>query len=551
MKRAIFRAILASSLALLFVATVVAVLLAIHLSEKSAETSLMHLAEDISATFETGAFPFTGTKLGDTRLTHIAADGTVLEDSEAALPIENHANRPEILRAKVDGFACLLHKSETLGNAALYCAKRLHDGTFLRLSRPLESVSGWFIKFAALLTPVLLIALFLCARIARKLSNRITAPINAIDLEKPLEDKSFLYDELSPLLTRIDKQNKEIEKRIEEIHLRASEFGALTQSMTEGIFLLTPEGRIASANRSAQKLLATTDSLIGKSFEEIDRNSFLAIRANKIAATGFYQEREVAGRFLRLHVSAVRTEEKITGFIVLLTDVTQEKLSERMRQEFTANVSHELKTPLQSIAGSAELLETNLARAEDVPLFARRIVRETQTMSRLIEDIIFLSRLDEGVGRGERQSVNLREVTEEVFGMLERKALERHVTLNMDVDSAFTYSGFRTHFVELIRNLAENAVKYNREGGFVTVSVTKKENTLILRVQDSGIGISREDLPRVFERFWRADTSHSKTVKGTGLGLSIVKRIALFYRGSVAVESDVGVGSTFTVRLPL
>ncbi len=551
MKRAIFRAILASSLALLFVATVVAVLLAIHLSEKSAETSLMHLAEDISATFETGAFPFTGTKLGDTRLTHIAADGTVLEDSEAALPIENHANRPEILRAKVDGFACLLHKSETLGNAALYCAKRLHDGTFLRLSRPLESVSGWFIKFAALLTPVLLIALFLCARIARKLSNRITAPINAIDLEKPLEDKSFLYDELSPLLTRIDKQNKEIEKRIEEIHLRASEFGALTQSMTEGIFLLTPEGRIASANRSAQKLLATTDSLIGKSFEEIDRNSFLAIRANKIAATGFYQEREVAGRFLRLHISAVRTEEKITGFIVLLTDVTQEKLSERMRQEFTANVSHELKTPLQSIAGSAELLETNLARAEDVPLFARRIVRETQTMSRLIEDIIFLSRLDEGVGRGERQSVNLREVTEEVFGMLERKALERHVTLNMDVDSAFTYSGFRTHFVELIRNLAENAVKYNREGGFVTVSVTKKENTLILRVQDSGIGISREDLPRVFERFWRADTSHSKTVKGTGLGLSIVKRIALFYRGSVAVESDVGVGSTFTVRLPL
>ena len=551
MKRAIFRAILASSLALLFVATVVAVLLAIHLSEKSAETSLMHLAEDISATFEKGAFPFTGTKLGDTRLTHIAADGTVLEDSEAALPIENHANRPEILRAKVDGFACLLHKSETLGNAALYCAKRLHDGTFLRLSRPLESVSGWFIKFAALLTPVLLIALFLCARIARKLSNRITAPINAIDLEKPLEDKSFLYDELSPLLTRIDKQNKEIEKRIEEIHLRASEFGALTQSMTEGIFLLTPEGRIASANRSAQKLLATTDSLIGKSFEEIDRNSFLAIRANNIAATGFYQEREVAGRFLRLHVSAVRTEEKITGFIVLLTDVTQEKLSERMRQEFTANVSHELKTPLQSIAGSAELLETNLARAEDVPLFARRIVRETQTMSRLIEDIIFLSRLDEGVGRGERQSVNLREVTEEVFGMLERKALERHVTLNMDVDSAFTYSGFRTHFVELIRNLAENAVKYNREGGFVTVSVTKKENTLILRVQDSGIGISREDLPRVFERFWRADTSHSKTVKGTGLGLSIVKRIALFYRGSVAVESDVGVGSIFTVRLPL
>ena len=551
MKRAIFRAILASSLALLFVATVVAVLLAIHLSEKSAETSLMHLAEDISATFETGTFPFTGTKLGDTRLTHIAADGTVLEDSEAALPIENHANRPEILRAKVDDFACLLHKSETLGNAALYCAKRLHDGTFLRLSRPLESVSGWFIKFAALLTPVLLIALFLCARIARKLSNRITAPINAIDLEKPLEDKSFLYDELSPLLTRIDKQNKEIEKRIEEIHLRASEFGALTQSMTEGIFLLTPEGRIASANRSAQKLLATTDSLIGKSFEEIDRNSFLAIRANKIAATGFYQEREVAGRFLRLHISAVRTEEKITGFIVLLTDVTQEKLSERMRQEFTANVSHELKTPLQSIAGSAELLETNLARAEDVPLFARRIVRETQTMSRLIEDIIFLSRLDEGVGRGERQSVNLREVTEEVFGMLERKASERHVTLNMDVDSAFTYSGFRTHFVELIRNLAENAVKYNREGGFVTVSVTKKENTLILRVQDSGIGISREDLPRVFERFWRADTSHSKTVKGTGLGLSIVKRIALFYRGSVAVESDVGVGSTFTVRLPL
>ena len=551
MKRAIFRAILASSLALLFVATVVAVLLAIHLSEKSAETSLMHLAEDISATFEKGAFPFTGTKLGDTRLTHIAADGTVLEDSEAALPIQNHANRPEILRAKVDGFACLLHKSETLGNAALYCAKRLHDGTFLRLSRPLESVSGWFIKFAALLTPVLLIALFLCARIARKLSNRITAPINAIDLEKPLEDKSFLYDELSPLLTRIDKQNKEIEKRIEEIHLRASEFGALTQSMTEGIFLLTPEGRIASANRSAQKLLATTDSLIGKSFEEIDRNSFLAIRVNNIATTGFYQEREVAGRFLRLHISAVRTEEKNTGFIVLLTDVTQEKLSERMRQEFTANVSHELKTPLQSIAGSAELLETNLARAEDVPLFARRIVRETQTMSRLIEDIIFLSRLDEGVGRGERQSVNLREVTEEVFGMLERKALERHVTLNMDVDSAFTYSGFRTHFVELIRNLAENAVKYNREGGFVTVSVTKKEKGLILRVQDSGIGISREDLPRVFERFWRADTSHSKTVKGTGLGLSIVKRIALFYRGSVAVESDVGVGSTFTVQLPL
>lgn len=547
MKKAIFRAIFITSLAVILITICGSLFFASRLTLHANEASLTHLLLDLSKTLESDrSIGFTG-QFGDTRITVVDSSGAVLFDSIGKKHFDNHSTRPEILLAKEKDIACLDRASATLSERMLYCAKRLPDNRILRVSRSYENVYAWVEKLALFFIPLILLMLFVAERLARHLSEKILRPVKSIDLNHPLKDTEFRYDELTPLLSRIYKQSEENLKKTEEIALQRSEFLSVTDSMQEGFLLLSPEVVILKANKSAKRLLANSQ-LDGVSFEKIDRELYLALREIG-EGTQCVREIERNGLTLRFHASRISHKDQLIGYVVLLTDITQERLAEKMRQEFTANVSHELKTPLQSIAGSAELLENNLVRPEDVPSFARRIARESRDMTTLINDILFLSKLDEGRTFGETTKIDMRDLVEGIFEALKLKAAEKNLELTY-TGEAFTFLGIRAHFVEVLQNLIDNAIKYNKEGGFVRVSATLTKETLRLSVADSGIGISPADQTRVFERFWRADTSHSKTIPGTGLGLSIVKRLVLLYNGKVRVQSLPNEGTTFTVEMP-
>ncbi len=548
MKKAIFRAIFFTSLAVILITICGSFLFVSRLTLQANETSLTHLLHDLSTTLENEESSALTGQFGDTRITLVDKNGTVLFDSIGKKDFDNHSTRPEVLLAKEKDFACLDRASATLSERMLYCAKRLTDNRILRVSRSYENVYAWVERLALFFIPLIVLMLFVAQRIAKRLSEKILLPVKNIDLNEPLKDTDFVYDELTPLLTRIYKQSQENLKKTEEIALQRSEFLSVTDSMREGFLLLSPEVVVLKANKSAKRLLASNEPLDGVSFEKIDRELYLALREMG-ELSQCVREIERNGLTLRVHASSITHNNQCIGFVVLLTDITQERLAEKMRQEFTANVSHELKTPLQSIVGSAELLENNLVRAEDIPSFAHRIARESRDMTTLINDILFLSKLDEGRTFGESTTIQMRELVEEIFASLKLKASEKKLQLTY-VGEDITISAIRAHFVEILQNLIDNAIKYNKEGGFVRVSATLTKETLTLSVTDSGIGINAADQPRVFERFWRADTSHSKTIPGTGLGLSIVKRLALLYNGSVKVESQSGIGSSFTVRMP-
>ena len=550
MKRAIFRAIFFTSLLVILITVVGSLALVSHMTEKSLETSLSRLASDLVTVLENKNAPAVLGKFGQVRVTLVAPNGRVLYDSTGLTRLDNHAARPEVLLAKKGGFACTNRSSDTLGQRTLYCARKLSDGRVIRVSRSYETIYSQIGQLTLLIIPLVLLMIFASRRIAARLSEKILAPVKDLDLENPLKNSSFVYDELTPLLSRIHRQNQQIKKTTEQIALQSSEFFTVTESMSEGFVLLAPDAQILTANTSASRLLGTASPLIGVSFEAIDRDVFLALHNGKISESeGFHKDIEKNGRTLRLHASAVRRRGSLTGFIVLLTDITQERLAEQMRQEFTANVSHELKTPLQSIAGSAELLENNLVKPQDVSNFARRIVREAHSMACLINDILYLSKLDEGSAVGVVSEIHLKELADDVFLTLKDKADKARITLIYEGQDC-VFHGIRAHFLELVQNLTDNAVKYNKEGGSVRVSGHREGKKLVLIVADTGIGITPQDQMRVFERFWRADTSHSKTIPGTGLGLSIVKRITLLYKGNIRIRSRPGVGSTFTIEIP-
>ncbi len=548
MKKAIFRAIFLTSLAVIFITICGSLFFASRLTLQANEASLTKLLIDLSSTLDKQNDIGIAGKFGDIRITLVDKSGAVLFDSSGKTHFDNHSTRPEILLAKEKDFACLDRASATLSERMLYCAKRLTDNRILRVSRSYENVYAWVEKLALFFIPLILLMLFVAERLAKHLSKKILRPVKNIDLNEPLKDTEFVYDELTPLLSRIYKQSRENLKKTEEIALQRSEFFSVTDSMREGFLLLSPEVHVLKANKSASRLLAAEFELNDVSFEKVDREIYLALR-DKEGTDQYVCEIERNGLTLRVHASRITHNNQLTGFVVLLTDITQERLAEKMRQEFTANVSHELKTPLQSIAGSAELLENNLVRAEDIPSFAQRIARETKDMTTLINDILFLSKLDEGRTFGESTTLHMPQIVGEIFEALSAKAKEKDVKLTY-IGEDFTIRAIRPHFVEILQNLIDNAIKYNKEGGFVRVNACLTKETLTLSVSDTGIGISAADQGRVFERFWRADTSHSKTIPGTGLGLSIVKRLALLYKGSVKVESIPGEGSTFTVEMP-
>ena len=488
-------------------------------------------------------------KPGDYRITWIAADGTVLYDTiRPDTPEENHAGREEVKRALETGEGKSTRYSTTLLEKTIYYARRLTDGSVLRMS-----ISGATTGYLALgvVQPALLVfvlALILSSFLARRISNRIVEPLNHLDLDHPL-DNTAAYAELSPLLRRIHEQRVENAAQLRALKQKTDEFNQTIGSMKEGLVLLDENERVLSINAAAKDVFAVNDDCMGRDFLTIDRDPDMTHALGKARADGHAEIRRAhRGRMYQFDISRIESGGAPIGTVLLAFDITEREYAERNRREFTANVSHELKTPLQGIIGSAELIENGMVQPQDVPRFVEHIHSEASRMVTLIGDIIRLSQLDEGDVMP-REDVDVLAAAKEAVLNLSDEAAKRGITMTVDGTPAIV-QGVRRLISEIAFNLCENAVKYNRDGGSVFVKVeTEGENTA-LTVQDTGIGIPDADQSRVFERFYRVDKSHSKASGGTGLGLSIVKHAVMYHHGKVELRSATGEGTCVRAVLP-
>ncbi len=476
------------------------------------------------------------------RVTWIDTDGTVLFDTQVdQTAMENHANREEIQEAFETGRGSAVRTSETLTEQTFYEAQQLKDGTVLRISTNQES--AWALMIGMLWSVILIVtlAIGLSAILARRMAKKIVEPLNKLDLEQPL--KNDVYEEISPLLHRIHRQHRQITEQMEELRYKADEFQQITSHMQEGLVLLDGEGTILSINPSAMQLFETEADCIGKNFLLIDRDSAMRNAVNDALDKGRgYARLRRNGRDYQFDLSRIQSDGTVIGAVVLAFDITERLNSEKMRRVFSANVSHELKTPLQGIIGSAELLESGLAKPEDAPRFVGHIRKEASRLINLIEDIIRLSQLDEGVSLP-TEEVDLLALAEEVKSILEKSAAEKNVSICIS-GNGFAVLGVRRMLQEIICNLCDNAIKYNIPGGSIKIHVENKK----LTVNDTGIGIPVEHKDRIFERFYRVDKSHSKASGGTGLGLSIVKHAVQYHKANIELNSTPGKGTSITIQ---
>ena len=482
------------------------------------------------------------------RITWLRADGVVMYDTQVdAETMENHAQRQEVRQALATGEGESSRYSSTLLQKTVYYAKLLPDGTVLRLSA-VRVTAG--VLVLNMLQPILLVlaaALILSGVLASRLARRITEPLNRLDLEHPLENDT--YEELAPLLRRMEHQRRQIDQQIGELRQRSEEFDQITGSMNEGLVLLDEAGAILSINPAARRLLGADGDCVGQDFLTVDRDVTMSDALRQAAEQGHSEFRgERNGREYQFDVTRIQTEGRTAGTVLLVFDVTERAFAERNRREFTANVSHELKTPLQGIIGSAELLENGMVKQEDVPRFVGHIRAEAQRLVTLIGDIIRLSQLDEGEAMP-TEPVELLAVAREAAENLRSAAEAKHVTVDVTGQPA-TIPGVRRLLYEIVFNLCDNAIKYNNEGGRVEVEVAQEGASAAVTVRDTGIGIPPEHQSRVFERFYRVDKSHSKASGGTGLGLSIVKHAVQYHHGTIQLKSEVGKGSEIRVTFP-
>ena len=482
------------------------------------------------------------------RLTWIAADGSVLYDTKTnAESLENHASRAEVSQALATGTGESTRYSSTLMEKTMYYAQRLDDGTVLRISISRATVGMIAVGMIQPLLIVLIVALILSGLLARRLSRRIVDPLNSLDLEHPLDNDA--YEEVSPLLKRIHRQHVEIQTQLRELREKTDEFTQITGSMREGLVLLDEHGSILSINAAAQALFGADAQCVGRDFLTIERSHEISAAIQAAAADGHSEVRaERAGRVYQFDISRITSDGKSLGTVILAFDITEQEFAERNRREFTANVSHELKTPLQGIIGSAELIENGMVKPEDLPRFVGHIHAEAARLVTLIDDIIRLSQLDEGDAMP-TEPVDLLAVSQEAAENLHDAAAARNVTVSVTGQLA-VLPGVRRLIYEIVYNLCDNAIKYNRDGGRVDVTVAADAGGSSITVADTGIGIAPEHQARVFERFYRVDKSHSKASGGTGLGLSIVKHAVQYHHGRIELESTPGTGTTIRVVFP-
>ena len=483
------------------------------------------------------------------RLTWIDAQGNVLYDTKAdGSSMENHADREEFQQAIKNGFGESSRYSSTLMEKTLYRAQRLADGSVLRISVS-RATSG--VLVLGMLQPILLVlivALVLSALLSKRIARWVVAPLENLDLEHPLENDT--YEELAPLLGRINQQRRQIDLQLAKLQRGNDEFTQVTGSMKEGLILLNERSQVLSINPMAQRLFETDERCVGEDFLTVERSPEVSAAIQTALQSGYCELQLARGEHIyQLDISAISSGGVVIGAVILVFDVTENARAEQSRREFTANVSHELKTPLQSIMGSAELIENGLVAAQDMPRFVGHIRTEAARLVSLIEDIIRLSQLDEG-GELPFEVCDLAEIARETTDSLADAAEQRKISLTFSGEPLGLCSVKRL-LSEICYNLCDNAIKYNQEGGQVMVSVSRVGEEAVLAVKDTGIGIPPEHQERVFERFYRVDKSHSKESGGTGLGLSIVKHAVQDLGGHLALSSTPGEGTEIKVYLPL
>ena len=486
------------------------------------------------------------------RITWIEADGTVKFDNRSdPSTMENHADRAEVKEALENESGTSIRRSSTLSEHTLYYAKRMQDGTVLRLAMSQRSV---LFLMGGMISPVVFIFLAACALagvLSYRVSKKIVKPLGSIDLQHPEQVET--YDELSPFLQRIAAQNREIRSQMEEIRKQQQEFSMITENMSEGLFVVDRNYQILSYNRSAVRIFGMAPESVPENLLAVNRSEgFRSVVDSALKGRHAQENLELDGRVYQIIASPVCQQEDaldLVGAVILTLDVTEKEAQEQYRREFTANVSHELKTPLTSISGIAEIIRNGIVRPEDIPHFAGKIYDESQRLITLIGDIIKLSRLDENQVPMERESVDLLETARDVVQQLASVARKNGVTLVTN-GSHGVVNGVRQVLGEMVYNLCENAVKYNRPGGRVWVDVRQAADHVELCVKDTGIGIPAAEQGRIFERFYRVDKSHSKAVGGTGLGLSIVKHGAALHHAAIHVDSEPGEGTAITLTFP-
>lgn len=487
------------------------------------------------------------------RITWIAPDGAVLFDNRNdASEMENHADRQEFIDAKAHGTSQVERESATMTTRLMYIAMELDDGSVLRIATDDISLGGvaWMLMGPALV--LILCVLLMAWYVARRLSRGIVKPLNDLDLDHPMANQT--YDELMPLLSRIEQQHREIAEQAVRLNQQRTEFQTVIDNMNEGLVLLNRDGKILLINRSARRLLraqakeddAAVDDQIALSRDTVIDNLMEKAYEGKTSSATVI----INSRNYEIHASPVISEESIHGAVLFYVDVTERMEADQLRREFSANVSHELKTPLHSISGCAELMLSGMVKEEDQPRFLKQIYDEAQHMVSLIENIIKISRLDEGVDALPMDKVDLYDLAQTVVKQLTSKAESKGITMEL-TGSHVTIKGVKTLLYEMIYNLCDNAIKYNNEDGAVLVSVKKTKDAAVVKVKDTGCGISEDQQERIFERFYRVDKSHSRASGGTGLGLSIVKHAAIWHNASIKVKSKLDKGTTFIVRFPL
>ena len=551
MSKRIFKAMMAVTLTTLLVCMALFIAILFPYFETQLSDELRNELEYLAPNVERDGLGYLE-RLGDgqNRLTLIDADGTVLFDSDVdPAQMENHADRPEVIQAIAEGAGESSRYSEKKKKKTINCAILLENGQVLRISSTQYSSMALLASLTPSLLLVLIFAALVAVTIAYKLSQRLTKPLNEIDLEHPQVNQAP-YDELKPLLRRLHHQNRQIREQIQQLQAQKRQFTAITDNMREGFLVLDADGLVLSYNSSATRLLQPEKPLDGHNIRDLtDEPDFLESLHG--AQGGEHVESLVPlhGRICQLFANPVYQESTLTGIVLVLLDVTEQQEREGLRREFSANVSHELKTPLTSIAGIAEIMKSGMIAPSDVPHFAGKIYDESQRLIQLVRDIIRISQLDENNIHDTPVPVELKECAARNLSLLESAADAADVTLHLEGGEA-VIQAVPAILDEMVYNLCENAVKYNKPGGSVTVSVRSDAAHVTLEVADTGIGIAPEHHSRVFERFYRVDKSHSKEIGGTGLGLSIVKHGAAFHHAQVELESALDKGTAVRIIFP-
>ena len=485
----------------------------------------------------------------DSRITYVDESGKVIYDNEANVEsMDNHGHRKEIREAEINGEGADERMSSTLSEKTMYYAVRLENGNVLRVSSNQASVWMLLLQLLPPFVAVLILMLLLSGVFASRLSGKVVEPLNGLDLEHP--DENDAYDEVQPLLSKIGRQNRQIRLQLEAARRQQKEFSIITENMQEGLLVIDRYTMVLSVNSSVGKLLKVKEIKAGESVYLLNRSEeFRGVVGQVLEGKHENKILRLDGSEIQVIANPVTRENKTEGAVILLVDVTEKVEREQLRREFSANVSHELKTPLTSISGFAEIMQDGFVKDEDVKVFAGRIYKEAQRLIRLVGDVIRISRLDEGGLPYQWEKLDLYSLTHDIFSTLHEAAEKQEVHMYMEGGST-VLDTVPTIMEEVLYNVCDNAVKYNRRGGEVFVRLKDGEDAVRVNVRDTGIGIPKEDQERIFERFYRVDKSHSREIGGTGLGLSIVKHGVKTLNGRLWLNSEPGQGTEIIMEFP-